>query len=76
MHKRLITFLVCTALASVSLPAAAQSSRDGQPSGDVINAPEPNYADSMARLQEGAQRLREAIQHMARQPRASAATLP
>ena len=64
------TTLVAALGAAVALPlgAAAQDKAPGAASGSTVRTTSPDYTASMLRLQEAAQRLREAIQAMAQQP--------
>jgi len=69
MQSKLTTLVLAAALSGIWLPATADSAaRDKAAASSVVDAPPPNYSDSMARLQEAAQRLRESIQSMAQQP--------
>ena len=69
MQSKLTAILVAAALSGAWLPATADTTaRDKAAASAVVDAPPPNYADSMARLQEAAQRLREGIQQMAQHP--------
>ena len=66
--KKPLVLILAAALAGAA-PALAQTGatdRPGKPS--VVNAPPANYSDSVARLMEASQRLREAIQAMAQHP--------
>ena len=69
MRLNTLAMMIAAALAGTSVNGlAADAARDRSGTFSVVDAPPPNYADSMARLKEATQRLREAIQHMAQQP--------
>lgn len=69
MRLNMLAMMVAAALAGTSTVAmAADSTSRDRGTMSVVDAPPPNYADSMARLQESTQRLREAIQNMSQHP--------
>ena len=70
MRLKMLALMVAAAMGGTStLATAAQTGpRDSGARPSVVDAPPPNYSDSMARLQEATQRLRQAIQAMAEQP--------
>ena len=68
MKARLTVVIVAAALSGAWVPAMATTVERDKTANSVVDAPPPNYSDSMARLQEAAQRLREGIQQMAQYP--------
>jgi hypothetical protein len=69
MHSKLTALAVAAAMSGAWLPATADTTAQEKAGVvSVMEAAPPNYSDSMARLQEAAQRLREGIQQIAQHP--------